>query len=288
MVNVTPIDNLDDPRISIYHSLKGKRIEEDGLFIAEGDKVLRALLHSDLEIVSALMTEEWLLRLSRPLSKKAQKYIHIFIMKQDKMEGVVGFKLHQGLMVAARIPSGLSLAEASASWRSPHLVLAFDGIKDAENIGLIVRNSVAFGVDAIIVDGRSSNPYLRRAVRVSMGTVFKMPVVQVDRLSITLKELKEKFRTRIIAASPAAGSESLNEIDLSGNICLVFGSEVHGLSENVVMLADSVARIPISEDLDSINVSCASAVFLYHVASKRPFNRTKTAKNTGRRNSRVL
>ena len=269
MAFVTSIKNLDDPRISIYRSLKGKQLDKDGVFIAEGNKVFRALLKSDLKIVSALMTEKWLQVFRRQINKRTKKGMRVYIMDRKEIERVVGFNLHQGLMAATRIPSKLSLKQAWRLWNSPHLLLAIEGIKDAENIGLIVRNSVAFGVDTIIVDKSSCNPYLRRVVRVSIGTIFKLPVLYTDDLPTALKWLKENFGTRIIAASPDTRNEILSKTDLAGNICLVFGSEDYGLSDNVLKLADSIVRIPISPRLDSLNVSSANAIFLHHAISKR-------------------
>jgi len=270
MTCVTYIKNLDDQKISIYRSLKGKGLGKNGLFIAEGDKVIQELLKSNLRVVSALMTEEWLKRFQRQLNEKAEqeKGIHVYIMAQKKMERVVGFNLHQGIMMAAESPPKLSLEQVSRFWNSPHLLLAINGIKDSENIGVIVRNSVAFGVDTIIVDKNSCVPYTRRAVRVSMGTIFRLPVAYTDCLSATLRLLKGRFNTRIIAAAPGTKYQILSKVDLSGNICLVFGSEEHGLSDDVIKSANSTVRIPMYAGLDSLNVSCASAIFLYHVRTK--------------------
>ena len=266
---VSFINNPNDSRISIYRSLKGKQLDKDGIFIAEGQRVIQALLKTDLQVISALMTEKWLQRLRGQLNRKIKKGTRVYIMGQREIEGLVGFGLHQGVMAAAKAPAKLSLERAWRSWNRPHLLLAINGIKDAENIGLIVRNSVAFGVDAIIVDKNSSDPYLRRAVRVSIGTIFSMPVVYADCLSAALMWLKKKFGTRIIAAAADVKGEILNKTDLSGNICFVFGSEDHGLSKDIIKLADSIVKIPISGKLDSLNVSSASAIFLHQAMTKK-------------------
>ncbi len=266
---VTPVKNIDDPRISIYRSLKGSKPKNNGIFIAEGDKVVGALLKTELKLLSVLMTKEWFQRFRREFDKKDKKDTRIYIMERREIEKVVGFNLHQGLMATARAPLKLSLTQACRSWGSPHLLLAFNGIRDAENIGLIVRNCVAFGVDTIIVDKNSSDPYLRRAVRVSMGTIFRMPVVYTDCLYAALKRLKQRFKTRIIAAAPGKGNGILTKTDFSGNICVVFGNEEKGLSEDVLRIATLAVRIPISTELDSLNVSCASAIFLHHIAAGR-------------------
>ncbi len=269
MISITPINDLNEPGISIYRSLKGKALERNGIFIAEGEKVVRALLKSKLRIISALMTEKWYEKLRSEIEKKAKKGFQVYIAGQKEMEKIVGFHLHQGIMATAETPPKLSLKQASKLWNSPHLLLAVNGIKDPENAGLIVRNSLAFGVDTLIVDKNSCDPYLRRAVRVSIGAIFKLPVVYIDRLPEALNWLKQKFKTRIIAAAPDPANQSLNKTDFLGDVCLVFGNEERGLSEEVVKTADSLVRIPMPGDLDSLNVSCASAVFLHHAAAKR-------------------
>jgi tRNA G18 (ribose-2'-O)-methylase SpoU len=269
MISVTPINDLNEPGISAYRSLKGKALDRNGIFIAEGEKVVRALLKSKLRVISALMTEKWYRKLRSEIEKRAKKGFQVYIAGQKEMEKIVGFHLHQGIMATAEIPPKLSLKRASKLWNSPHLLLAVNGIKDPENAGLIVRNSVAFGVDTLIVDKSSCHPYLRRAVRVSIGTIFKLPVVYTDSLPDALNWLKQKFKTRIIAAAPGPANQSLNKTDFSGDVCLVFGNEERGLSEDVVKIADSVVRIPMPGDLDSLNVSCASAVFLHRAAAKR-------------------
>ncbi len=266
MKNKNAITDIDDKRISLYRSLKGKALKEDGVFIAEGEKVVRALLKSDIEIVSALMSESWFKKLHRQFKKKTPIYI---ATHKDTFEKIVGFKLHQGLMVCAKIPDRLSLEEAIKPLSTPHLLLALDGIKDPENIGMILRNCLAFGVDAVIVGKNSSDPYLRRSVRVSIGTIFKIPVVYVNNLSVALKTLRGKYKTRIIAASPSKKAKVIDKENFSGNICLVLGDEVHGISSGALKFTDSVAKIPIANGVDSINVACASSIFLYMASASR-------------------
>ena len=183
MALVEPILSLDDRRIDIFRSLKGKNLAKDGIFIAEGQRVVEALLNSNLEIVCALVTQRWLERLKHEFQARPGGLFPVYVIDEKAMQGLVGFGLHQGVIVAARMPYRLTLQEAAGAWPVPHLVVALDRIVDSENMGLILRNCLAFGVDALIVDKKSSDPYLRRSVRVSMGAVFKMPIVYADRLS---------------------------------------------------------------------------------------------------------
>src|SRR4030095_14156857 len=129
---------------------------------------------------------------------------------------------------------------------------------------VIVRNAAAFGANGIVAGSNSSSPYLRRAVRNSMGSVFRLPVVHAD-LSRALPEIHPSCR--IIAAVPAG--ETIKSADFSGNLCIVFGNEGMGVSEEVMKLGDAKIGIPMQNDTDSLNVASAAAVFLYEVTRTR-------------------
>jgi TrmH family RNA methyltransferase len=152
------------------------------------------------------------------------------------------------------------------------VLVALNAINDPENVGLIVRNAAAFGAQALIVDNATYDPYYRRSVRVSMGTIFKLPVYYEDDLASSLMWIKKNCNTRIIAAIPVRGTKDVAKTDFSGNICLVFGNEDKGVSRSVSRICNTKVRIPISRAVDSLNVASASAVFLY--AASRYKNRT--------------
>jgi tRNA G18 (ribose-2'-O)-methylase SpoU len=248
--------------------LKGKHLERDGLFIAEGWRVIAALMRRGFEIESCLTTRYLCGRFRGHLSKIAQGGA-VYILEKAQIEKVIGFRFHQGIMALARIPERRSLEVLAKRWRSPHLLVALNGINDAQNVGLIVRNSAAFGADAILVDSRSCDPYYRQAVRVSMGAIFTVPVAYESDLAPRLHWLKRNFKTKVVATSPRGRHKSLNDVDLAGNTCFVFGSEDAGVAPEVLRIADVVARIPISGAVDSLNVACASAVCLAQAARQK-------------------
>jgi tRNA G18 (ribose-2'-O)-methylase SpoU len=172
-------------------------------------------------------------------------------------------------MAVGRIPRLLSLEEAFPSWKSPHLLIALDGIADAENIGVIIRNSAAFGVDAMLVGETCCSPYLRRSVRVSLGAIFSVQIVLVPHLPSTLSKLTCLAGTRILAACPQGTDRMLWETDLSGSICLVFGGEAYGLSPLVRHECHEEVIVPMAAGADSLNVACATSVFLYEALRQR-------------------
>src|SRR5579871_2666200 len=156
-------DALDD-----FRSLKGKGGHfERGLFIAESEKIARKLFASALEVPKALMTEEHF-DVLRPLIEQRADTTEIYLAPKAAMEAIIGYHLHQGVMLAVKIPETHSIEDAAKAWPEKFLAVALDGIADAENMGAIIRTAAAFGANAIIVDDQSCNPYLRRSVRVSM------------------------------------------------------------------------------------------------------------------------
>src|SRR5207253_1107276 len=144
----------------------------------------------------------------------------------------------------------------------PFLFVAVDGLNNAENLGALVRNSAGFGVQALLVGETSSSPFLRRAVRSSMGTIFQLPVVELSNLAETLQELRRQH-IRCIAAHPHTDRRTLSQADFTGDCCIVLGSEGTGVSAAVLAACDEAVAIPMSSGVDSLNVASASAVFLY-------------------------
>jgi tRNA G18 (ribose-2'-O)-methylase SpoU len=164
------------------------------------------------------------------------------------------------------------------------LFVAIDELSNAENLGALVRNCVAFGVHGLIVGETSSSPFLRRAVRNSMGAIFQLPVWEVKmantaapsrrddpphfNLVKTLHDLRARG-IRCFAAHPHASGKTLSQADFSSDCCIVFGSEGHGISKSVLEACDEAVAIPMANDVDSLNVGAAAAVFLYEAARQR-------------------
>jgi tRNA G18 (ribose-2'-O)-methylase SpoU len=263
------VTTIEDRSLQPYRTLRRPvDHQRDGIFVAEGEKVVRRLLESTLEILSLLLTPEWLENL-RPVLASRPEELQAFVAPKSVVESIVGFHLHQGLMAVARIPQPHSLAKVLRGCDFPRLLVAVDGLTNAENLGVLVRNCAAFGVDAFLVGETSSNPYLRRAVRNSMGTVFRLPVVQLSDIVASIQELKTVHGIRVIAAHPHTDQRALHEGSFGTDCCIVFGSEGEGISENVLAACDELVAIPMKDGVDSLNVASASAVFLYEVQRQR-------------------
>jgi len=240
---------------------------DEGIFVAEGEKVVRRLLKSPLEIVSFLLTREWCDLLSNEEENFRRFPAEVFVADKALLETIVGYRLHQGIMAVGKVPSPPELSVLVETFPRPLLLVALDGLMNSENVGVLIRNCAGFGVSAILVGENSSSPYLRRAVRNSMGTVFSLPVLHVGNLASALKELK-KSGTVIIAAH-SRGKLLINSTDLSGNSCIIFGNEESGISPAVLEVCDQQIAIPMRNLTDSLNVASASAVFLYEADRQR-------------------
>ena len=176
--------------------------------------------------------------------------------------------MYQGLLAVGKIPPLASLDQVCRQSESPRLLVAVDELSNAENLGAVVRNCGAFGVQALIVGETSCSPYLRRAVRGSMGVIFHLPVVETRSLVESLLALRQQG-VRCIAAHPHAGSQILSRCNLAADCCLVFGSEGYGISPRVLEACDEAVAIPMPPHVDSLNVGSAAAVFLYEANRQR-------------------
>ena len=268
-LNFITIQNTDDPRLEAYKSLKGKSLERDGIFIAEGEKVVESMLESGCEALSCLTASSAISRYKHILATMAKRKAHIYVAADKLIEGIIGFRFHKGIMAVGRCPKKLTISEALKKPKGPMLLVALDAVNDPQNVGLIARNAAAFGAQTLIVDNATYDPYYRKAVRVSMGTIFRLMVCYEDDLASGLIRLKKKHNTHIIAATLGKGACDIAKVELSGNICFVFGNEDKGVSPRVLKIADAKVRIPISKTIDSLNVASASAICLYEASRYR-------------------
>lgn len=269
MIQVHRIASLDLPELAPYRTLK-RPIEHvaQGIFVAEGDKVVHRLLASEFSIVSALMPERRFAEYASELNARPENIPVYLVSNKHVLESLVGFAMFQGVMAVGRIPAPTTLAGVLARSERPRLFVAVDGLTNAENLGVLVRNCAAFGAQALLVGETCASPFLRRAVRNSMGAVFRLPVVESAGLPESLRELRAAG-VRCVAAHPHAGDRTVSRTDFNRDCCVVLGSEGNGLSPEVLAACDEAVAIPMAAEVDSLNVSNAAAVFLYEARRQR-------------------
>jgi len=276
MFRLQPIDSLDLPELAPYRTLRrAAEHAAQGIFVAEGDKVVRRLLAGDFGVISVLLPENRVAEFEPLLRARPEAEIPVFaVTKKSVLEELVGFEMFQGVLAIGKIPEQATLENVLARSPQPQLFAAVDGLTSAENIGLLVRNCAAFGVQALVVGETSTSPFLRRAVRNSMGTIFQMPVVELKpesnppSLVAALKLLRARG-VRCLAAHPHTEKQFLSQANFTGNCCIVFGSEGNGLSPDVLAACDEAVAIPMANGVDSLNVGASAAVFLYEAARQR-------------------
>ena len=265
---VQTIDDFNDPRLAPYRTLR----DQDGhlgnsVFVAEGEKVVRRLLHSPHPVISLLLPTDRLERFEPWIAARPEPAIDVFIAPKPVLNQLTGFHLYQGVLALGGVPAPTPLDQLLTLPR-PHLFAAMDSLASAENVGLVLRNAAALGVQALILDGNCSHPYLRRSVRICMGTVFKMPYFRGSDLASTLTQLRA-HGIQCLAAHPHTDEIQLPDADLTRDTCIVLGSEGNGLRPEVLAACDGRVVVPMQQGVDSLNVGNAAAVFFYEAWRQR-------------------
>lgn len=268
MYHVQPITTFDDPVLIPYRTMR-RYVEhkEQGIFVAEGEKVVRRLLESSFTIVSVLLPPRWVEPLRSLLDARLEDFL-VYVAEKELLETLTGYSMYQGLLAVGKIPALPALGEILEKSPTPRFFVAVDGLTSADNLGVVVRNCAAFGVQGLLLSETSTSPYLRRAVRSSMGTIFKLPIVQVENLPKALFEL-QGHGVRCVAAHPHVEGRTLYRATLSGDCCIVLGSEGAGIAAEVLNACDEAVAVPMQLGVDSLNVGSAAAVFLYEAARQR-------------------
>lgn len=277
MIRIEKISSFDAPELRPYATMRRPMEHEaQGIFVAEGVKVVRRLLESHFTVVSAVFSEDCLEDF-RPLIEARPEQITVYLAEKRWLETLTGFAMFQGVLAVGKIPARVSFENIFENSPAPRLFAAVDGLANSENLGALVRNCAAFGVHALLVGETSSSPFLRRAVRNSMGAIFQLSVMEIGKgsspsaacltLAQTLRVLRGRG-VRCIAAHPG-GKRRLPETDFRKDCCIVFGSEGEGLSPAVLESCDEAVAIPMPEKIDSLNVGAAAAVFLYEASRQR-------------------
>jgi tRNA G18 (ribose-2'-O)-methylase SpoU len=268
MLTVHHIDDLGHPELRPYMTLRQEaEHRKQRIFVAEGAKITTRLLESPLEVVSLLLPQTWLDRL-HPLIERHPETIHAFVAPKPELEKLTGFSMYQGVTAVGRIPESGRFEDLLDQRDTPRFFVATDDLTGADNMGTVVRNSTAFGAEAVIVGDTCCSAWLRKSVRTSMGTLFKLPIFESEDLATSLRRLRQSG-VRIVAAHAHADQRRISEINLRGDVCIVLGSEGQGLRESVLAECDDHVIIPMANDVDSLNVGSAGAVFLYEIARQR-------------------
>lgn len=256
---VVTIDSVEDPRLDDYRDLRSGRPRGTGPVIVESMLGFEVLAASSLTIRSVLVTPPKLARLPALAPDVLVLVADIAIQRE-----LVGFDLHRGVVASAERPAPRHADEILAGARR---VVIAERLNDLENLGSLFRNGRAFGVDAVLLDPETTDPYGRRPVRVSMGHVLQLPFARLDPWPAGLDRVRAAGLS-VVALTPA-GDEVLDPASLPPRAAFLVGAEGPGLSEEALAAADRRVAIPMANAVDSVNVATAAAIALHaHVLAE--------------------
>ena len=275
---IIAIDTLDDPRLDAYArlteaQLRNKLEPEKALFIAESGKVIERAFEGGMEPISLLMEAKWLDAMAPLIARMeaAHPELPVFVAPHAELERLTGFELTRGALGAFRRPAPRDVREVLEGAR---LVAVLEDITNHTNVGAIFRSAAALGVDAVLVTPACYDPLYRRAVRVSMGTVFQVPWTRIgadahDWAAEGIPLLKSLgFTTAAMALSDDSVPLDDPALNAAEKLALVLGTEGDGLAPSTIARCDYTVRIPMAHGVDSLNVAAASAVAFWQL--RRP------------------
>lgn len=275
------VDNIDVPELDAYArltelQLRNRLEPEKGIFIAESGKVIERAFEGGATPLSLLLEEKWLESMAGLIDRMERQFpdLPIFVAPHDQLQKLTGFELTRGALGAFRRPALKSVEEVV---RDARLVAVLENITNHTNVGAIFRSAAALGVDAVLVTPACYDPLYRRAVRVSMGTVFQVPWTRIGNECADAKGKPGDpgaawaregipllrslgFTTAAMALSDDSVSLDDPALNSAEKIALVFGTEGDGLAHSTVEGCDYTVRIPMAHGVDSLNVAAASAV----------------------------
>jgi tRNA G18 (ribose-2'-O)-methylase SpoU len=265
VAELTSIEDPDDPRLHDYTDLtdvelRRRREPAEGLFIAEGEKVIRRARTAGYEMRSMLLSAKWVDVMRDVIDDVPAP---VYTVPPDVAERVTGYHVHRGALASMRRKPLPAAGELLVDARR---VAVMEGVNDHTNVGAIFRSAAALGMDAVLLSPDCADPLYRRSVKVSMGAVFSVPYARLESWPRGLETVREAGFT-LLALTPSEKATAIDEraphrLD---RCALMLGSEAEGLSTQALVAADEWVRIPMAHDVDSLNVGAAAAVAFYAV-----------------------
>lgn len=264
---VIEITSLNHPGVDVFSTLTEAQLRnrldpQRGIFIAESPKVIRVALDAGYRPVSMLCERKHITGDAADLVQRMGD-CPVYTGERDLLTQLTGYTLTRGVLCAMRRPEPPALTDVC---RSARRVVVIHGVVDTTNIGAIFRSAAALGMDVVLLTPDSCDPLNRRAVRVSMGSVFLVPWTWIDQPQEQLRALG--FRTVAMALTDRSVSLDNPKLKAEPRLALMMGTEGDGLPLPVIEAADYVVRIPMAHGVDSLNVAAASAVAFWELRER--------------------
>ncbi|MEV7241255.1 RNA methyltransferase [Streptomyces sp. NPDC093248] len=263
MAELITIEDPDDPRLRDYTGLtdvelRRRREPAEGLFIAEGEKVVRRARDAGYEMRSMLLSAKWIDAMRDVIDDTRAP---VYAVTPDLAERVTGYHVHRGALASMQRKPLPTTAELL---RNARRVVVMEAVNDHTNIGAIFRSAAALGMDAVLLSPDCADPLYRRSVKVSMGAVFSVPYARLETWPKGLDPVREAGFA-LLALTPEAKARTLDEVapHRMDQVALMLGAEGDGLSAKALAAADERVRIPMAHGVDSLNVGAAAAVAFY-------------------------
>ena len=264
-MNIIEINTLQEPGIDIFSTLTEAQLRmelepEKGLFIAESPKVIRVALNAGWEPAALLCERKHLEGDAKDIVDRIGNDIPIYTGDRQILTQLTGYQLTRGVLCAMhRRP----MPQVADIIKNAQRIVVIEGVTDTTNIGAIFRSAAALGIDAVLLTRDTCDPLNRRAVRVSMGSVFLVPWTWLDAPINSLHNLG--FKTAAMALTDDSVSISDPSLKNINRLAIIMGTEGDGLPHSTIEKADYVVRIPMSHHVDSLNVAAATAVAFWEL-----------------------
>lgn len=259
----TFIDDLQDARLRPYRDLKDRDLarEPGGRFIAESEHVVRRLLGSTFAVESLLLAE----RRAAEIAPLALASTDVFVVPDALIHRIVGYKFHSGILACGRRGLPRSLRSILPEPSKRFTLVVCPDLANTENLGSLIRLSAGLGADAMLLGPHCCDPFYRLSIRVSMGTVFRLPIVQSTDWTFDLATLADSG-VQCVAGTLDASAEPLHGFVRSPRTAIFFGNEAQGLCPADLGACDRKITIPMHRDTDSLNVVVAAGIILHRLS----------------------
>jgi tRNA G18 (ribose-2'-O)-methylase SpoU len=258
------VDDPADERLAVYRNVPDHDLlVQGGLFVAEGRLVVRRLIEAHrFPVRSVMVTDVALVPLRDVLDTRTE--LPVYVVPQAVMNGITGFNMHRGCLAIAARPRACHWRELLTHARR---AIALERIGNADNVGSVFRSASAFGVDAVLLERTCTDPLYRKSVRTSMGAALTMPYAEAEPWPDVLRELARDGWV-VMAMTPSTEALALRPLALSISdrpVVVVLGNEGEGLTDAALDVCTHRARIPMTKNVDSLNVATAAAIALYEL-----------------------
>jgi tRNA G18 (ribose-2'-O)-methylase SpoU len=264
-MGVEHIDRADDPRAAGYRGVRdGELLRSRGLFVAEGRQVVRRVVEDARYRVQSLLLNAAALRDLEPAIAACRADVPVFVSSAKALADIAGYDVHRGCLALVHRPSDTTVDELLAPAR---MLVILEAVANPDNVGGVFRNAAAFGAGGVLLSPTCCDPLYRKAIKTSMGATLRVPYARAgsdDWPGVIAHVRSAGFR--IVALTPREPAETLEAFAVrprAARIALIVGTEGAGLTAEAEVMADDRVRIPISGDVDSLNLATAAGIALH-------------------------